>query len=222
MPTEYRFNPADHGIFVEIYLPKKAAFQGTLYQALTEGFDMDAVREHLTTRKADVERFFGDSAYTEGYDERVRTLRQVFTGYSMYEVDGVDFEGKGQPIAEERTQVIRITFLPEVQAETPDLPEKTRQAVIREYIRLSADKQDFLEHFLAAHPEAARDQVEALVADLRDWEAEVALFLFGYIVFNLCERIRKLGKEHEQAELWVTSFWNLAVNAITKVSVSGH
>ncbi len=44
----YAFNPSEHGIFVEIYLPKKAEFQGTLYQALTEGFDIEKVRKPLS------------------------------------------------------------------------------------------------------------------------------------------------------------------------------
>ena len=47
MPEElgYRVQAGEPGVFVEIYLPKRADFQGRLHDALTQGFDLDAVRE---------------------------------------------------------------------------------------------------------------------------------------------------------------------------------
>jgi hypothetical protein len=50
------------------------------------------------------------------------------------------------------------------------------------------------------------------------WVGAVGLFLFGYLVFNLCERIRSIdpeGGSHVEEEIWVTSLWNLEVNKIT-------
>lgn len=216
----YRFNNSDSGIFVEIYLPKKAAFQGTLYQALTEGFDLEAVRAYLKERKEDIGEFFAGSPYFDDFDRRVGQLRQVFTGYSMYEVDGVFYGGPGQPIAEERTQVIRIMFRPQLSVETPAVSSELRKGVIREYVRFPSGKERFADHFLATNRYLGEEQVPqltALIRDLRDWEAQVAIFLFGYIIFSICERIRGLGEEHDQDEIWVTSLWNLSVNTITKV-----
>lgn len=219
-PPAYQFHVAKHGIFVEIYIPKKAAFQGTLYEALTEGFDLKKVKAHLKKRRDEVMALLEESRYTADYDRRVENMRQVFTGYSMYEVDGVFYAGEGQPFAEERNQVIRIMFLPEeIRADVPNLSVDLRREVIREYIRFSGDKHDFVSHFLAVRrglePEQ-EEEVKTLVLDLQDWEAETALFLFGYVLFNVCERIQKLGGELDQDEIWVTSFWNLAVNVLDK------
>ena len=43
----YRFNYADAGTLVELYFPKKAAYQGPLYGALWEGLRPGAVERHL-------------------------------------------------------------------------------------------------------------------------------------------------------------------------------
>ncbi|MFL6197755.1 MAG: hypothetical protein ACJ76J_01125 [Thermoanaerobaculia bacterium] len=218
----YKFNPAKHGVFVEIYLPKKAAFQGTLFESLTEGFDLNKVKAHLTERQPEVQALLKDSRYCGDYERRVKNMRQVFTGYSMYEVDGVFYGGEGCPVDEERTQIVRIMFLPnEIRADTSALPPELKRDVIREYIRFSGDNYKFGEHFLSTQEGLTPEQeaqVRNLVADLRDWEAEQVLFLFGYVMFNLCEKIQKLGGTYDQAEIWITSFWNLSVNVLNKFS----
>lgn len=222
LPPLYKFNPAKHGVFVEIYLPKKAAFQGTLFESLTEGFDLNKVRAHLTEREAEVKRLLKDSTYCNDYERRVKNMRQVFTGYSMYEVDGVFYGGEGKPVDEERTQIIRIMFLPnDIRADVSALPQEITKEIIREYIRFTGGHDKYGDHFLSTHEGLADEQkaqVRNLVEDLRDWEAEQVLFLFGYVMFNLCEKIQKLGGSYDQAEIWITSFWNLSVNVLNKFS----
>jgi hypothetical protein len=70
--------------------PKKPSFK-TLYQALTEGFDIEKVRSHFQAKRN------GSNAFLQGHyrcDGRIETMQQVFYGYSMYEVDGVYYDPK--------------------------------------------------------------------------------------------------------------------------------
>ena len=45
MPYEYHSGVS--GIFAEVYFPKKALYQGTVYNALWEGLDNVKVRCHI-------------------------------------------------------------------------------------------------------------------------------------------------------------------------------
>jgi hypothetical protein len=61
--------------------------------------------------------------------------------------------------------------------------------------------------------------ISTLLVYLEAWKYDVALFVLGYIVFEICERIQELdimkGKGAEE-EILVTSFWNLTVNRIVR------
>src|SRR3954447_14572795 len=114
---EYRFRRGTPAILVEIYLPKKSAFQGALYEALTEGNDPVKLKEHLLAH-ADKIRSMLHNDWTEAaahltesfVDELAASIGDIYRGYSMYEVDGVFFAPGSASPAEERTQVIRIFF----------------------------------------------------------------------------------------------------------------
>ena len=56
MPKEipYRFHKGDPGTFVEIYLPKKALYQGKLYNTLTNGFRNEGVLKHFRKNKEEI------------------------------------------------------------------------------------------------------------------------------------------------------------------------
>ena len=41
----YQAQDSESGIFVELYLPKKSYFQGTLYDTLTKGFNISDVKK---------------------------------------------------------------------------------------------------------------------------------------------------------------------------------
>ncbi len=62
--------------------------------------------------------------------------------------------------------------------------------------------------------------ISDLLVYLEAWKYDVALFVLGYIVFEICERIQELGmvkgKDVEE-EILVTSFWNLTVNRIVRI-----
>lgn len=215
----YEFNPSEHGIFVEVYLPKKAEFQGTLYQALTEGFDIEKVRLHFREKRDRIDAFLKGHYSCEG---RIEQMQQVFYGYSMYEVDGVYYDAKSRKTLEERNQVIRIMFKPDLEQARVAIPLEELARVTKQFLRHAGSVQSFRQ----AHPEVFRDKPDEKAFDadvflryLDSWKYDVALFVLGYVIFEICERIQELGvvkgKDAEQ-EILVTSFWNLTVNRIVR------
>ena len=65
---KYRLNPSEAGVHVELYLPKKAQYQGILYTTLTEGFDPAAVRRHFRSERTGVESFLRAARSDWGLD----------------------------------------------------------------------------------------------------------------------------------------------------------
>ena len=135
----------------------------------------------------------------------------------MYEVDGV-FCGEGNKTFEERTQVIRFMFRPDASSMFPS-PEKKedidRIGQIRKMLRsalreTSADRKDprILEKY-----KDSKDLYDAVVEYINKWELQIHVFLFGYILFELCEVIKIVDQPEE--EIWLTSFWDLEVNRVT-------
>lgn len=125
--TVYVFNPSDHGIFAEIYFPRKTAHQGTIFNALRDGYDAEIVKKHLNDNIKNIirelegyPRLFDPYQYgrtqpsyrpitkTEAV-RRVKIYQSPFFGWSTYQVDGVFFS-KTDKLIEEATQVVRIMF----------------------------------------------------------------------------------------------------------------
>jgi hypothetical protein len=205
----YHFHGYEPGILTEVFLPKKSKFQGRLYETLTNGFDIKNVKKNFKKNRKQISVLLADfNEVGEITDKRIDSMKSLYWGYSMYEVDGV-FLNKKQEITEERNQVVRIMFLPDLEkieslARGTDRKEVKR--VVKKY--LSSDSEE--------REKMARSNKK--VADhLNKWIAEVGLFLFGYVVFELCERIKELnddGKIPLEEEIWVSSFWSLEVNKI--------
>jgi hypothetical protein len=229
MPEElgYRVHAGEPAIFVEIYLPKKADFQGRLYEALTRGFDLDAVKRHFQEpdrRERIHELFRRYDARVPLDDERMGALREVFFGYSLYEVDGV-FRGKngGPKIQEERSQIVRVIFKPDYGG-IADRSGTTVEAV-RE---LAGERLHSYRERNGSVLQDARGRTaesEKLVAEeIRSFMDDVSLFLFGYVVYEICERSAELREdEHKRPEdeIWVTSFWGMTVNRVEGAFASG-
>ena len=157
MPIDYRVTPGQPTVQVEIYLPKKAHYQGVLYRTLTEGFDQKQVEQHFRDHHADIALFLIEAGFSD-LPIAIRLPENYFTGYSMYEVDGVYFSGGG--IVEERTQVIRLLF--------------------------------------------SRDS-----GDLKQW---LESFVFGYILYMLCQRIDDFARPEK--EILVTFFGEVVSNQV--------
>lgn len=232
--ADYTFFPAEGGILAEILLAKKAHFQGALYRSLTEGFDLAKVQEHFNdpakaTKIASTLKYF-DPALANYTTADIENFPDVLFGYSMYEVDGV-FATKSVAAAaggkrttvqiqEERTQIVRIIFKPDLDAiatQVLKLSDPTADRApyadggderhsrvrhdIRRFLRDRADRNIKIE--------TASEQI--LWDHIRRWQKYCGLFLFGYIIFNICDLILPAGTKVED-EIWVTSLWDVAIN----------
>lgn len=231
----YQYQPAEGTVFVEIYLPKKAKYQAVLYDTLTGGFDYERVKKYLKDNLESIKELYNKiSLFEDGMadwlSEFFNGSPPLYNGYSMYEVDGV-FRGEQGEIIEERTQIIRIIFKPnlgEVFREFSfDRDEKKNQDKIREFIktylviphqlnRISVKQgiKIFLNEFKG---ENNIKELKKVIKFMIKWSESVGFFLFGYIMHNLCRRISRLREEENlkgEEEIWVTSLWHHKVNRI--------
>ncbi len=127
--TMYPFARGERGLFVEVYFPKKAEFQATIYDTLKYGRDVKKVKAYfkrharkLLAELALYPNLFDPDWYKTPPAERVEICKPTiagarkrfdayvsqFRGWSMNEVDGMFF--KGEKVYEERTQIIRLIF----------------------------------------------------------------------------------------------------------------
>jgi hypothetical protein len=231
----YQYQRNEAGLFTELYLPKKAEFQGTLYKVLTEGFDLARLKAHFRDpdKQPGIRRILRGYPRVEHYTEAdVEALRPLFFGYSLYEVDGV-YNSPERGVMEERTQVVRFLLKPDFDdllAECGAGPDKRGEAVIlaREFLR-SPDLE--AESFLRTEgPRIAQRFGTTLpnhlagVQYLDRWMNQVRMYLFGYVVHEICDRIlelyheKRLSPEQLEEEIWFTSFSNLSVSRVTRTS----
>ncbi|MHB8521878.1 MAG: hypothetical protein ACYDH9_14105 [Limisphaerales bacterium] len=243
----YRFIRGQPGLFVEIYFPKRVELQGTIFGALEKGHDEDVVRhflrrdaKDLLTELADYPGLldpyqydvvgkptFPESALTRAR-KRIAMYASVFYGWSMYEVDGVFFNG-GE-FTQERTQVIRLMFRFRSQytgeAEVSRCTDVLRSilmfavAVRGELVEETAWNKAAQRRFMARHEpwsdSAKKHFAERHFTDIAQgaikWVDDCALFTFGYLVKRFSEQVLKV--ESPEDEIWVTSFSDLTLNVI--------
>jgi hypothetical protein len=222
LPFKYKSKGhTEHGIYVEVYLPKRAKFQGTLYQTLTNGFKHKFVQEHFLdkTKKSKIIELLKHHEYqdwTNYTTKYVDSLDSLYWGYSMYEVDGVFKPKRGNHVDEERTQVIRIMFLPQ-----------ELDAIFKE-LKIEFDSKEHrcllnsVGNFLRSSKhielrEKAKGNEKQVLNYIYDWYKAVGFFLFGYIIYEICSKIEISGDNKEtdyEKEVWLTSFWHFNVNRI--------
>lgn len=126
--TRYVISQSEQSIFSEIYFPKRAAYYGTIFDALRYGFEEERVRRYM---RENVEMLLDElRIYPALFDpdhyanirkikapvsiekarQRIKMYRSPFKGWSIYTVDGVFFDDKTRVIYEEAVQVVRILF----------------------------------------------------------------------------------------------------------------
>lgn len=223
----YKFRRGEAGIFVEIYLPKKPNFQGTLYDTLVKGFRIANVVDHFKDPhkapgiKEMLERYKDSVRFLESREE-IDAFPSVLHGYSMYEVDGVFYNSARDEIQNDHTQVVRIMFRPDLanlleKYKADEEAVKIINRTTKDYLRYPSNRDDF---------KAARNLTpmqDEVVDQLQRWVNYVGLFLFGFIVYEICEQITRLCSlgqmkwDDAEDEIWVTSLWNLVVNPIKLV-----
>jgi hypothetical protein len=211
----YQFQSYQPGVFVELYLPKKSMYQGMLYEALTDGFDFEKVKRHFLddAKREKIYQLLETYDEVKNIEDRIEKMEPFYWGYSMYEVDGVFFDPE-KGIEEERTQIIRIMFLPKMEAIHSLVPDMNYSKLRRAVNRILKADRDEREELRAYSPQ--------LVEYLNRWRGDIGLFLFGYIIFKLCSRINEVKADAEdelEKEIWLTSFWNLQVNKVRLINL---
>src|SRR3989344_3840203 len=125
----YLYTPAHRSLLVEVYFPKKVAYQGTIFTALEEGYNENIVKRELRDSTRELIAEFAaypfdlldpyrygklkkpmhpESAISKAR-KRIKLYESQFYGWSMYEVDGVFFNRRGKTY-EESTQIVRLIF----------------------------------------------------------------------------------------------------------------
>ncbi len=238
----YELMPLESGVFAELYLPKKAHYQGQLYETLTKGFDVDEVRRHLRGKRKQIQTYLGgatqywdisgrDSPSPDQFlnEAFIRRFPDLLHGYTMYEVDGVFRSPDTGQVVEERTQIIRLMFITDLDQQfskldfIDDSNRESATLLARSYLRSPHwDRHRFLEdQKLFASARLFDDRQGAAIIGLTaEWARFIAVFLFGYVVHDICEGLRKLNQNEKVAleeEIWVTFFWNLIISRIRSV-----
>jgi hypothetical protein len=126
--ARYILSSSDSGTSAEIYFPKRAAYQGAIFDAVRTGFYEQEVKGYLALNAAELIEELRDwgqvldplkyasdrplfrALSVQEVVARVQMYKSVFKGYSMYTVDGVFFSEETQTIYEEVTQVLRLMF----------------------------------------------------------------------------------------------------------------
>ncbi len=220
-PLSYIAGTSESGIQTEIYLPKKSYFQGTLCDTLTKGFDQNLVKKTLIQNIQDVKKLMNDfivPIISKGLQpERISQMKQIFWGYSMYEVDGVFCASSesGRGVDEERAQVIRILFRPCIKEFHKVLEEKNIETTSESIKKTIYDLYDPT----WIRPEGLSNERETEISAIRnyleEWRWDIQLFLFGYVINEICKQIRILGKSIKpEDEIWITSFWNIQISRV--------
>lgn len=220
-PLYYKATTSETGIQTEIYLPKKSYFQGTLNDTLTNGFDYDHVKATLIQNIEDVKKLMNDFTVpvtAKGLQTaRIRQMKRIFWGYSMYEVDGVFCAPleSGRRVDEERTQVIRFLFRPDIDdirqvlkgRNIETTPERIKKTISDLYEPGAIDRENL--------PDEQKSEILSVLDYLEEWRWDIQLFLFGYVINAICKQIRTQGKNIKaEDEIWITSFWNIQISRV--------
>lgn len=133
----YYFHSSERGMYIEIYFPKRAAYYGTIFDALRDGYYEDKVKQYLRENVRQlINEFqafpdlFSPHRYTrkpsralptqEEALQRIEMYKSPFNGWSIYDVSGVWFEKEKVvennaevekvKMIEETTDIVRVMF----------------------------------------------------------------------------------------------------------------
>lgn len=221
----YRTWLGEPGLMIEVYLPKKVAYQGGLYGALKEALEdanrpdncakSPVVADYLLHKNSRLKRLTFESMPT--LDEaRARGVVKVFSGFSLYEVDGVFWTDQGHTVFEERTQVLRLLFRPNYGKLFESIRDDELRTDLMEDVRrfrqlLVSQSKDLIGLFERRENGGKKlsDQQRAILTAVKEWKENVMFFVFGYVTARLTEI-----EGFNEKELWVTSFRNTVINVV--------
>jgi hypothetical protein len=218
-PLSYGLGTSENGVQTEIYLPKKWYFQRFVHDILVKGLNLQFVRGSLIENIQDVEELMKDYAVplTHGTtaESRIARMKPTFWGYSVYEVDRVCCApvSTEKTVDAERIQVVRAMFRTDVgdiqkvlEAEGVITPPEKINRIIYD-----------LHHSDMDELEGSYGKAEASIISqyLIDWSLDIRLFLFGYVIREICREISILGDNmRPEEEIWVTSFRDIRISRV--------
>lgn len=244
----YKFRNAEIGIMSEIMLPKKIQYQGFVFETLLEGLTGFSFESYYGKNKEHIddvlETLTSITALTrEELRELDRRHADIFKGYSMFEVDGVfrfSDGGTGMPkprFVEERTQMLRVFFLPEYDrmlgevngmGSVPvdmhavvnfcDLFFNLTRTTAFDAKSIDTRLEPYITNPVRLHEIGLHNGQQAVILreSLKRWVNAVIFFVFGFIIHEICLRLEIMfGKGligHLEEEIWVQSQWGVLIN----------
>ncbi len=227
------------GIFTEIYFPQRVAAQGTIFTALQNGYQAEAVKTYLINEIDDLIEELQEHWHLldpnpewkrtkptqDEVAKRIALYKSPFFGWSNYAVGGV-FWSKRKKMIEEATQIIRLIFLFESRftqaAKKAECNDVLRSMIFWLIARQVRIEERHVWHkaeetqFLAQHHEWS-EKKQAFVHryfpkvghEIAMWMGDCFLFVFGYLVRQFSKHLTDIGIPEQ--EIWTTGFFNLTV-----------
>lgn len=228
--TQYRMCSDETILMTEIYLPKKVRYQGIVYETLKEclGFiSIDDIIQKMSISKdkriALLSRHYPE--LSDHYEARLDKFNFVFgsytdlfSGFSMYEVDGVFRSEDGKRVYEERTQIIRIFFRPRFEnlATKFDVEEDFFERLYKIYFRSEVHDYEFV-----ISKNSLTEKETSVIRFIDEWIECIGIFLFGFVMYEITQKIIELCKNqiHDpEEEIWLTTGWGVGVNIFKHVN----
>jgi len=164
--------------------------------------------------------------------KRIKLYESQFYGWSMYEVDGVFFNRRGKTY-EESTQIVRLIFRfsgkkMDRYAKKIGCDDVFRSIIffiLRERGQIAGEApwdESMYKRFMEMHEPwliqlkkiYAERHFSKIAMEVRKWIEDCALFTYGYLVRKFSEKVLETKRIEE--EIWITSFFNVTVNAIKR------
>jgi len=226
----YRFHNAEFGVMYEIMLPKKIQYQDFLFNSLVNGFRTFSYSRYFKENKISVLELFEN--YFDIIDIKMNDLelfdrdyKAIFQGYSMYEVDGVFRHVDSISFDEELTQIIRVYFIPDYIEIGKRFPKYSPTEILNQAdlffslyknmyrrMRMSTVTGEQIESYGIS----SQDGNSELFSYFNHWVDAVMLFVFGFIIHEICKHLSNYYKEKKikelEKEIWVTAQWGILIN----------
>ena len=211
----YRFHNAEKGVMYEIMLPKKIQYQDFLFSSLVDGIRSFTFSDYFKRNEESVKQLFekySDIIYLKKDTlERFDTdFNPIFQGYSMYEVDGVFRHDNSVAFDEELTQIIRIYFIPDYLGIAKRFPDYSHLEILKfadTFFSLSTNMYRRMQQFIhteeeirnggTSHPHKHHE----LSDYFNNWVDAVSIFVFGYIIHEICRHLSSYYEEKKLKEL---------------------
>ena len=176
---------------------------------------------------------------------RASKLRDTFFGYTIIEVEGAFARAsKGQmdragglgtastspEVVIEPAYLVRVFFKPNVQQawenaggtglaphEYHELAKHFLRQVSNSAVMYTKARGPVLRsaEVKVVPPPGVDDLGRKFLTQIEEWSHDAGLFMFGYLVFEMCDMMEKeFPEEQREDEIWIASLWNCSINRV--------